>query len=104
MRRTVYSSSSSGSGSTTTKSPARRADSGPARAAKGLRMSTVATQELVRRIWARDASLWTGTDEADWLGWLDEPMRMQAHVDELLDVATRADYDDVVLLGMGGSS
>jgi len=67
-------------------------------------MSTVATQELVRRIWARDASLWTGTDEADWLGWLDEPMRMQAHVDELLDVATRADYDDVVLLGMGGSS
>src|SRR5215211_1396827 len=86
------------------KSPARRADSGPARAAKGLGMSTVATQELVRRIWARDASLWTGTDEADWLGWLDEPMRMQAHVDELLDVATRADYDDVVLLGMGGSS
>ena len=25
----------------------------------------------VRRLWARDASLWTGQDEAKWLGWLD---------------------------------
>ncbi|MGH7424889.1 MAG: hypothetical protein ACREJP_01815, partial [Candidatus Methylomirabilales bacterium] len=24
----------------------------------------------VRRLWARDASLWTGTDEGKWLGWL----------------------------------
>ncbi len=24
----------------------------------------------VRRLWQHDASLWTGTDEADWLGWL----------------------------------
>jgi len=24
----------------------------------------------VRRLWARDATLWTGSDEADWLGWL----------------------------------
>src|SRR5256884_9538164 len=24
----------------------------------------------VRRLWARDATLWTGADEADWLGWL----------------------------------
>ncbi len=24
----------------------------------------------VRRLWARDASLWTGTDEGSWLGWL----------------------------------
>src|SRR5690242_11317561 len=24
----------------------------------------------VRRLWRRDASLWTGTDEASWLGWL----------------------------------
>ena len=24
----------------------------------------------VRRLWAGDASLWTGTDEANWLGWL----------------------------------
>ena len=24
----------------------------------------------VRRLWAGDASLWTGADEAEWLGWL----------------------------------
>ena len=38
-------------------------------------MSAVAPAELVERIWARDATLWTGQDEAKWLGWLDEPMR-----------------------------
>ena len=25
----------------------------------------------VKRLWDRDASLWTGDDEAKWLGWLD---------------------------------
>jgi len=24
----------------------------------------------VRRLWSGDASLWTGTDEDKWLGWL----------------------------------
>ena len=39
-------------------------------------MATVETAALVERIWARDPSLWTGGDEAQWLGWLDEPVRM----------------------------
>ena len=26
--------------------------------------------DKVRRLWSRDASLWTGADEASWLGWL----------------------------------
>ena len=26
--------------------------------------------DKVARLWARDASLWTGTDEGKWLGWL----------------------------------
>ena len=63
--------------------------------------------ELVERIWARDASVWTGGDEAQWLGWLDEPLRMRERVDELLELArgVRDDgLDTVVLLGMGGSS
>ena len=39
---------------------------------------TVATQQkLVERIWARDPTVWTGADEDKWLGWLDEPVRMQ---------------------------
>jgi transaldolase / glucose-6-phosphate isomerase len=58
--------------------------------------------EVVARIWARDPTIWTGTDEAQWLGWLDEPGRMLERVEEL-DGLPR-DFDDVVLLGMGGSS
>jgi transaldolase/glucose-6-phosphate isomerase len=68
-------------------------------------MMTPATgPEIVERIWARDASLWTGADEAQWLGWLDEPMRMLERVHELLELAARLEYARVVLLGMGGSS
>jgi hypothetical protein len=58
--------------------------------------------EVVDRIWARDPTIWTGTDEAQWLGWLDEPGRMLERVEEL--EALPRDFDDVVLLGMGGSS
>jgi transaldolase / glucose-6-phosphate isomerase len=61
--------------------------------------------ELVERIWERDPTVWTGTDEAQWLGWLDEPLRMRQRLDELAAVAeAAAGADDVVLLGMGGSS
>ena len=60
--------------------------------------------EIVERIWSRDAALWTGADEAKWLGWLDEPWRMREDVDLLLSFAASVDVDDVVLLGMGGSS
>jgi transaldolase / glucose-6-phosphate isomerase len=60
--------------------------------------------ELVERIWAHDQSLWTGGDEAQWLGWLDEPLRMQERLDDLLVFGSAVDVDDVVLLGMGGSS
>ncbi|MBA3366182.1 MAG: glucose-6-phosphate isomerase [Actinobacteria bacterium] len=62
--------------------------------------------ELVERIWARDASAWTGGDEAQWLGWLDEPARMRERVDDLLAFAQLAadEFDSFVLLGMGGSS
>jgi transaldolase / glucose-6-phosphate isomerase len=61
---------------------------------------------LVERIWERDPTVWTGHDEAQWLGWLDEPLRMRERVAELAQlVADVAEgTDDVVLLGMGGSS
>jgi transaldolase/glucose-6-phosphate isomerase len=63
-------------------------------------------RELVERIWARDPTVWTGSDEAKWLGWLDEPSRMREDVDLLLTLAdgVAGEVDDVVLLGMGGSS
>jgi transaldolase/glucose-6-phosphate isomerase len=65
-------------------------------------VTPVDVAELVDRIWARDPTVWTGTDEASWLGWLDEPGRMLERLGEL-DSLER-DFDDIVLLGMGGSS
>ncbi|MBA3787861.1 MAG: glucose-6-phosphate isomerase [Actinobacteria bacterium] len=61
---------------------------------------------IVERIWAYDASVWTGGDEDRWLGWLDVVDRVRPHLDELNAFAEGADeqFDDIVLLGMGGSS
>jgi transaldolase/glucose-6-phosphate isomerase len=61
----------------------------------------------VQRLWARDASLWTGTDEASWLGWLDIVEDQIAHPVELRNLAKEvwsAGFKDALLLGMGGSS
>ena len=62
--------------------------------------------DLVARVWGRDASLWTGADEADWLGWLDEPTRMAEDVELLEQFIEGLDpsIESFVLLGMGGSS
>ena len=30
-------------------------------------------EEKLRRLWSGDPSLWTGEDEADWVGWLKIP-------------------------------
>jgi transaldolase / glucose-6-phosphate isomerase len=67
---------------------------------------TTERRELVERIWSRDPTVWTGKDEARWLGWLDEPERMRAEVDTLLRLAEdiTEEVDTVVLFGMGGSS
>jgi transaldolase / glucose-6-phosphate isomerase len=63
------------------------------------------TDELVERIWARDATLWTGGNEAQWLGWLDEPSRYpREQMAEELDKLHRLEVSACVLLGMGGSS
>ena len=62
--------------------------------------------QVVEGIWARDPSVWTGSGEGKWLGWLDEPWRMAEDVDLLLQFADSVvdRVDAVVLLGMGGSS
>ncbi len=64
-------------------------------------------QGNVRMLWAGDASLWTGADEAKWLGWLDIVQRESADIATLRSFAEtvkRQKLTDVVLLGMGGSS
>jgi transaldolase / glucose-6-phosphate isomerase len=68
-------------------------------------VASVDTAELVERLWARDATLWTGRDEAQWLGWLDEPARFpRAQMREALGALSEFEYSACVLLGMGGSS
>ena len=69
-------------------------------------MAVASRQELVERVWARDASVWTGAGEEKWLGWLDEPKRMQERIGELRTFAdeARTRFETFVLLGMGGSS
>ena len=61
----------------------------------------------VARLWQKDASLWTGTDESNWLGWLTIADEQLAHIDALKQVAAdvkKARFKHVLLLGMGGSS
>lgn len=61
----------------------------------------------VRRLWARDAPLWTGTDEGNWLGWLGITEDQLAHIGHLTAIAEevkRAGFRHALLLGMGGSS
>ena len=64
------------------------------------------SETLVERIWSRDPTVWTGSDEANWLGWLDEPSRLREDVDLLLQFTDSVveRIDAIVLLGMGGSS
>jgi len=81
----------------------------PADLAAAVKAEIQAWQEAgkVRRLWERDASLWTGTDEAAWLGWLDLPaeeIAQLAHLKQAQEDARTGGFDHVLLLGMGGSS
>jgi transaldolase/glucose-6-phosphate isomerase len=61
----------------------------------------------VRRLWGRDASIWSGKGEDQWLGWLGITNGQLAHLQRLTDVtnaARQAGFAHVLLLGMGGSS
>jgi transaldolase/glucose-6-phosphate isomerase len=61
----------------------------------------------MKRLWERDASLWTGSDESDWLGWLDIVEEQTAQLDQLQKIAKEVQtrgLEHVLLLGMGGSS
>jgi transaldolase / glucose-6-phosphate isomerase len=61
----------------------------------------------VRRLWAGDKSLWTGTDEDKWVGWLRIVEEELADIGKLERFAAKIKkhaFSDVVLLGMGGSS
>jgi transaldolase/glucose-6-phosphate isomerase len=61
----------------------------------------------VKRLWQKDASLWAGTDEDKWLGWLDITEQQIEDVDKLKQIGSdikKAGFKNALLLGMGGSS
>ena len=71
------------------------------------RLAQMRDQDVVRRIWAADPSVWTGTDEDRWLGWLHLPVDERPALDRAVRLGgelKREQVSDVVLLGMGGSS
>ena len=65
------------------------------------------TTGKVRKLWARDPSLWTNSGEDKWLGWLDIVAEQQRNVRRFTNFAAEvkdAKFSHVLLLGMGGSS
>ncbi len=61
----------------------------------------------IRRLWAKDASVWTNGPEAKWLNWLNTVDNRLNHIADLeafqAEVKARG-FHQVLLMGMGGSS
>jgi transaldolase/glucose-6-phosphate isomerase len=63
--------------------------------------------DKVRRLWARDASLWTNSDESKWVAWLgvtEDQISNRKRFDRLVDDIRAGGFTHAALLGMGGSS
>jgi transaldolase/glucose-6-phosphate isomerase len=73
--------------------------------------SELAQHDFLKKLWAKDASLWSSDPQhvgiiKKSLGWLDIPQRVLEEVPNLQRFAKEAaaEFTDVVVLGMGGSS
>jgi transaldolase/glucose-6-phosphate isomerase len=61
----------------------------------------------IRRLWAGDKGLWTGSDEDKWAGWLpivEQELGDLALLKAFAEEVKAKGFTDLVLLGMGGSS
>jgi glucose-6-phosphate isomerase len=61
----------------------------------------------VARFWQKDPGLWTNDGEEKWLGWLDIVERQQQDLATFAELGAEvetADFQTVLLVGMGGSS
>ncbi len=63
-------------------------------------------EDKTARLWSGDASLWTGSDENGWLGWLSltDDAGPSPRLEQLVQEIRREGLSHVLLLGMGGSS
>lgn len=65
------------------------------------------SKDNTKKLWSRDASLWTGDDEGKWLDWLNIINDQLAHIENLKKLSQEikeAKFKYALLLGMGGSS
>jgi transaldolase/glucose-6-phosphate isomerase len=63
--------------------------------------------DKVHRLWARDASLWTNSDESKWLAWLgitEDQISNRNRFARVVEDVRSAGFTRAALLGMGGSS
>ena len=70
-------------------------------------IETWKSDNKIRRIWQKDATVWTGGDESKWLGWLDiidEELKNVERYREFAADIKSAGFTNVLLMGMGGSS
>ncbi len=80
---------------------------GPLAAAVAASLEDWKKNNKVVRLWQKDPSLWTGTDECNWLGWLTIAAEQLARLEVLKLIAAdvkKARFKNALLLGMGGSS
>ncbi|MDP9360551.1 MAG: bifunctional transaldolase/phosoglucose isomerase, partial [Acidobacteriota bacterium] len=84
---------------------------GTAQAAVDQAAQRIEKEKFVERIWAKDTTLWKNDDAhkkiiSNALGWLTVAEEMTKVSTQLMDFAesVKSDFDDVVVLGMGGSS
>ncbi|MEO6811600.1 MAG: bifunctional transaldolase/phosoglucose isomerase [Isosphaeraceae bacterium] len=80
---------------------------GEAEAAVQATLDDWQNEDKVRRLWEGDASLWSGQDEDQWLGWLNVVADQRTNLDALRTIAkdvAQAGFTHALLLGMGGSS
>jgi transaldolase / glucose-6-phosphate isomerase len=91
--------------------PASSISLGPLEKAVSDALETLKRQDVVRRVWQHDHTVWsddpTEITQPNRLGWLDIAGTMAGEVSRLQAFAREVageDYGDVVLLGMGGSS
>lgn len=70
-------------------------------------LAALTSKDFPKRLWAKDATLWSGKDEGQWLGWLDIVEQQIAQLATLTEFSKQIKakgYKKAVLLGMGGSS
>jgi transaldolase/glucose-6-phosphate isomerase len=71
------------------------------------KLAALESERLVERIWTKDATVWTDSDEAKWLGWLTVAQEELADLNTYKNLKKDIDeagFEDILLMGMGGSS